>query len=90
MLYAVSMVTLMALSVGLKLYVGAEEGAEKGIEATINALPWLALMWLGCYCLFKLGWDILSYRDMPEAIEELAQEIKTARGDLKKRGVIVS
>lgn len=72
---------------GLRIWVGLDVDVSRGLGATTNALPWLLLMSLGSYCLFKLGYDIFSYRDMPESIGELAQEIKTAKTDLRRKGM---
>lgn len=36
-----------------------------------SVLPWLLLMWFGCYCLFKLGIDLLSFNDYPKEIHKL-------------------
>ena len=38
-------------------------------------LPWLILMWLGCYCLARLGIDLLSFNDYPLEIQKLAKVI---------------
>jgi dolichyl-phosphate mannosyltransferase polypeptide 3 len=39
--------------------------------------------------LFKLGWGVFTFNDVPEAHKELMAEIETARADLKKKGVEV-
>ena len=43
----------------LRMYLDTSAGGgpldtSKGLGATVNAMPWLALMWIGCYCLFKV------------------------------------
>jgi hypothetical protein len=48
--------------------------------------PWYSLMVFGCYCLYRLGSDIISFNDYPEEITKLEKDILIAREDLKKRG----
>ncbi len=43
------------------------------IRFILNALPWYALMNLGCYCLYRMGMDLLIFRDCPEEIDKLKQ-----------------
>ena len=38
-----------------------------------SVLPWLLLMWFGCYCLFRLGVDLLSFNDYPNEVYKLEQ-----------------
>jgi dolichyl-phosphate mannosyltransferase polypeptide 3 len=52
----------------------------------IQVAPWYALICLGCYCLTKLGLDLLTFRDCPQEIPKLAKEIEQARKDLQNRG----
>ena len=52
----------------------------------IQVAPWYALICFGCYCLTKLGIDLLTFRDCPQEIPKLAKEIEQAREDLKRRG----
>jgi len=49
--------------------------------------PWYLLVSLGCYCLFRLGKDLLSFRNCPEEVKKLEDDIVIARADLKKRGL---
>lgn len=56
---------------------------------TLVQLPFYALMSLASYLLFKLGWGVFTFRDVPEAHKELMAEIETARADLKKKGIDV-
>ncbi|CZT16364.1 related to dolichol-phosphate mannosyltransferase subunit 3 [Ramularia collo-cygni] len=55
----------------------------------IPYLPVWALVSFGAYLLFKLGFGVLTFNDVPEAHEELMREIDEARADLKKKGVSV-
>jgi dolichol-phosphate mannosyltransferase subunit 3 len=70
----------------LKFQVLAAHPDRTGVRATVDAFPYILLVWLGCYCLFKLGYDVLSYKNMPEAIDELKIEMDHARVDLKRKG----
>ena len=42
----------------------------------ITVFPWLLLMTFGCYCLFKLGYDLLTFNDYPKEIGKLAEVAK--------------
>jgi dolichyl-phosphate mannosyltransferase polypeptide 3 len=37
--------------------------------------------------LFKLGWGVFTFKDVPEAYEELMEEIQVARRDLRSKGI---
>ena len=50
-------------------------------------LPLWALVSLGSYLLFKLGWGVFTFNDVPEAHKELMIEIDMARKDLKSKGI---
>lgn len=52
-------------------------------------LPFWALVSFGAYLLFKLGFGVLTFNDVPQAHNELMRQIDEARKDLKKRGVSV-
>lgn len=39
--------------------------------------------------LFRLGWGIFAFNDVPEAYQELMTEIEMAKVDLRKKGVNV-
>jgi dolichyl-phosphate mannosyltransferase polypeptide 3 len=43
----------------------------------------------GAYLLFKLGWGVFTFNDVPEAYNSLMKEIDTAKADLRKKGVSV-
>jgi dolichyl-phosphate mannosyltransferase polypeptide 3 len=43
----------------------------------------------GSYLLFKLGWGVFTFNDVPEAHQELLSEIKQARQELRAKGVDV-
>lgn len=56
-------------------FLGLEDNISNGdkIKFVVRALPWHGLISIGCYCLFRLGRDLLSYRDRPEEIPILAE-----------------
>lgn len=56
---------------------------------TTAQLPFWALVSFGSYLLFKLGWGVFTFNDVPTAQKELMAEIELARGELKKGGVDV-
>lgn len=52
-------------------------------------LPLWALVTFGAYLLFKLGYGVFTFNDVPAAHAELMKEIEIARADLRSRGVDV-
>lgn len=55
----------------------------------IPVLPFWALVSFGSYLLFKLGYGVFTFNDVPAAHKELMEEIELARADLKTKGVDV-
>ncbi|KAK1836771.1 dolichol-phosphate mannosyltransferase subunit 3 [Podospora conica] len=55
----------------------------------VPVLPFWFLVSFGAWLLFRLGWGMFTFRDTPEAYAELMDEIKTAKADLRARGVDV-
>jgi len=55
----------------------------------IPVLPFWALVSFGAYLLFKLGYGVFTFNDVPKAHAELMKEIDLARADLKTKGVDV-
>ncbi|KAJ2784350.1 hypothetical protein H4R18_001154 [Coemansia javaensis] len=53
-------------------------------------LPLLALVALGSYAFINIGYNLLVFRECPEAYHELMQEIQEAKHDLRARNVDVS
>lgn len=39
----------------------------------LDVLPWYSLICFGCYCLSRLGSDILNFNDCPKEIEKMTQ-----------------
>ncbi|WPH02869.1 hypothetical protein R9X50_00573700 [Acrodontium crateriforme] len=58
-------------------------------DEIVPYLPFWSLVSFGAYLLFKLGFGVLTFNDVPEAHDELMKEIELARADLKKKGVDV-
>lgn len=52
-------------------------------------IPFWALISFGAYLLFKLGWGVFTFNDVPEAHAELMSQIKEARTELRAKGVDV-
>ncbi|TVY45425.1 putative dolichol-phosphate mannosyltransferase subunit [Lachnellula occidentalis] len=55
----------------------------------IPVLPFWALVTFGAYLLFKLGFGVFTFNDVPKAHAELMKEIDLARADLRTKGVDV-
>ncbi|KAI5464900.1 Dolichyl-phosphate-mannosyl transferase [Mariannaea sp. PMI_226] len=58
-------------------------------EQVIPVLPFWALVSFGAFLLFRLGWGILTFNDVPGAHKELMGEIDQAKVELRKMGVDV-
>lgn len=58
--------------------------------AHASQLPFWALVSFGAFLLFKLGYGVLTFNDVPEAHQELMKQIERAKSDLKSKGVDVS
>ncbi|KAG1438384.1 hypothetical protein G6F56_012659 [Rhizopus delemar] len=56
-------------------------------DKIIPVLPWWALMTFGCYCLNNIGYALYTFRDCPEAYNELMGEIQQAKSDLSTKGL---
>lgn len=48
------------------------------------AMPSCAAVYFGCYCLMKLGRDLITFMDYPKELENLNVEIHDAKRDLMK------
>lgn len=55
----------------------------------MEQLPFWTLVSFGSYLLFKLGWGVVTFNDVPQAHKELMTEIEIARKDLKANGIDV-
>jgi dolichyl-phosphate mannosyltransferase polypeptide 3 len=52
----------------------------------IDVAPLYTLVTFGCYCLGKLGYDLMTFNDYPQEIGKLEQDIHIAKDDLKRKG----
>ncbi|KAK8191599.1 dolichol-phosphate mannosyltransferase subunit 3 [Phyllosticta capitalensis] len=80
---------LLLSSLYLALYLGLVPLSSKVQEDIIPVLPFWALVSFGAYLLFKLGWGVYTFNDVPEAHAELMAEIQQARKELRAKGVDV-
>ncbi|KAK1491475.1 dolichol-phosphate mannosyltransferase subunit 3 [Colletotrichum cuscutae] len=55
----------------------------------VPVLPFWVLISFGSYLLAKLGYNVMTFNDVPEAHKELMAEIEEAVVDLRKLGVDV-
>ncbi|KAM0446810.1 hypothetical protein ACHAPV_007083 [Trichoderma viride] len=55
----------------------------------VPVLPFWALISFGALLLFRLGWGVFTFNDVPVAHKELMEEIELAKVDLRKLGVDV-
>ncbi|PVH98697.1 dolichol phosphate mannosyltransferas-like protein subunit 3 [Periconia macrospinosa] len=62
---------------------------EKIQTEIVPVLPFWALVSFGAYLLFKLGWGVFTFNDVPEAHKEILAEIQQARKELRAKGVDV-
>jgi len=58
-------------------------------QQIVPVLPSWALVSFGALLLFRLGWGLLTFNDVPAAHRELMDEIALAKVDLRKLGVDV-
>jgi len=63
--------------------------AEETKDQILPLLPWWLLVSFGSYSLASLGLGLWSFRDCPDAYEELMHEINEAKIDLSAKGVTV-
>jgi dolichyl-phosphate mannosyltransferase polypeptide 3 len=70
------------------LYAGRD--ASPLAQWLVDVCPWYVLIVFGCYCLTKLGYDLLTFNDYPAEIALLERDIQAAEADLKRRGFVAS
>ncbi|QUC16562.1 uncharacterized protein UV8b_00803 [Ustilaginoidea virens] len=58
-------------------------------QQIVPVLPFWALVSFGALLLFRLGWGVFTFNDVPQAHKELMREIDLAKVDLRKLGVDV-
>ncbi|KAK7942629.1 Dolichyl-phosphate-mannosyl transferase [Apiospora hydei] len=80
---------LLASSIYLALYLELLPLPELVQSEVVPVLPFWALVSFGAYLLFRLGWNVMTFNDVPEAHKELMAEIDLAKADLRGLGVTV-
>jgi len=81
---------LVALtSVYIALFLGYIPISSKIQDDIVPYLPFWALVSFGAFLLFKLGYGVLTFNDVPEAHQELMAQIEQARKELRAKGVDV-
>ncbi|KAF2852900.1 dolichol phosphate mannosyltransferas-like protein subunit 3 [Plenodomus tracheiphilus IPT5] len=82
-------IAMLLTSLYLAVFMEVVSFPEKIQKEVVPVLPFWALVSFGAYLLFKLGWGVFTFNDVPEAHKELMQQIHEARIDLKAKGVDV-
>lgn len=77
----------IAIATYFVLYFGIIPLPETVQDKVIPVLPWWALITFGCYCLSNIGSAMYTFRDCPEAYQELMSEISQAKADLQSKGM---
>ncbi|KAH8163859.1 hypothetical protein CIB48_g4387 [Xylaria polymorpha] len=80
---------LLVTSLYLALYLQLVPLPERVQTEIVPVLPFWALVSFGAYLLFRLGWNVMTFHDVPEAHKELVAEIELAKKDLRRLGVDV-
>ncbi|TGJ86625.1 hypothetical protein E0Z10_g2182 [Xylaria hypoxylon] len=80
---------LLVTSLYLALYLQLIPLPELVQTEIVPVLPFWALVSFGAYLLFRLGWNVMTFHDVPEAHKELVGEIELAKADLRRLGVDV-
>ncbi|KAI2466303.1 dolichol-phosphate mannosyltransferase subunit 3 [Annulohypoxylon bovei var. microspora] len=80
---------LLVTSLYLSLYLQLVPLPEIVQTEIVPVLPFWALVTFGAYLLSRLGWNVMTFHDVPEAHKELTAEIELAKIDLRRLGVDV-
>ncbi|OLN97810.1 Dolichol-phosphate mannosyltransferase subunit 3 [Colletotrichum chlorophyti] len=80
---------LLVSSLYLALYLHLIPIPAKIQEEIVPVLPFWVLISFGAYLLGRLGYNVMTFNDVPEAHKELMAEIDEAKVDLRKLGVDV-
>lgn len=65
-----------------------DESASPTVKVLIDFAPIWGIGLLGIYALSTIAYNVMTFNDCPEAAEELEKQIKEAKAEMKKRGVI--
>lgn len=82
-------IALLLTSIYLAVFMEVISFPEKIQKEVVPYVPFWALISFGAFLLFKLGWGVFTFNDVPEAYAELQAQIAEARKDLKSKGVDV-
>ncbi|KAF2133374.1 dolichol phosphate mannosyltransferas-like protein subunit 3 [Dothidotthia symphoricarpi CBS 119687] len=82
-------IALLLTSLYLAVFTHLIPVPEKIQTEIVPVIPFWALISFGAYLLFKLGWGVFTFNDVPEAHKELMQQISQARVELQAMGVDV-
>ncbi|KAI1815960.1 dolichol-phosphate mannosyltransferase subunit 3 [Poronia punctata] len=80
---------LLITSLYLALYLQLVPLPDLVQTEIVPVLPFWALVSFGAYLLFRLGWNVMTFHDVPEAHTELVAEIELAKKELRGLGVEV-
>ncbi|KZL71737.1 dolichol-phosphate mannosyltransferase subunit 3, partial [Colletotrichum incanum] len=80
---------LLVSSLYLALYLQLIPIPAKIQNEIVPVLPFWVLISFGSYLLARLGYNVMTFNDVPEAHKELMAEIDEAVVDLRKLGVDV-
>ena len=86
--YGTVLVILSGMWLRMKIYYmdGKIQPEQQPWVFIVDVIPWYSLICFGCYCLTKLGYDLLTFNDYPNEIRRLEQDIRAAETDLQRRG----
>lgn len=82
-------IALLVSSLYLSLYLELVPLPAVVQKDIVPVLPFWLLVTFGAYLLFRLGWGVLTFNDVPEAHKEIMTEIELAKADLRTLGVDV-
>ncbi|EER28342.1 hypothetical protein CPC735_062150 [Coccidioides posadasii C735 delta SOWgp] len=82
-------IILLLTSLYLALYLGLVPMNGVIQEQIIPYLPAYTIMAFGSYLLFRLGWGMFTFNDVPAAHKSLQAEITTAKAQLRAAKVQV-
>ncbi|KAH7088186.1 dolichol-phosphate mannosyltransferase subunit 3 [Paraphoma chrysanthemicola] len=82
-------IAMLLTSLYLAVFMEVVSFPEKIQKEIVPFVPFWALITFGAYLLFKLGWGVFTFNDVPDAYKELQAQIQEARIDLKAKGVDV-
>ncbi|KAF2799587.1 dolichol phosphate mannosyltransferas-like protein subunit 3 [Melanomma pulvis-pyrius CBS 109.77] len=82
-------IALLLTSVYLAVFFEVVSFPETIQKEIVPVIPFWGLVSFGAYLLFKLGWGVFTFNDVPEAHKEIMAEIQLARKELSAKGVDV-